>query len=505
MTRAISPSVFFGAVPYGRTFGRGVALWTVLVLAALMSAGSSPALARGTPDGFADLAAKLLPAVVNISTSSIRKTARRGQRRQRPNLPPGSPFEEFFKDFMERGRPPGGARRATSLGSGFIIDKSGIVITNNHVIANAQQIKVILQDGTRLSAKVIGRDAKTDLAVLKVNAKQDLPTVPMGDSDTARVGDWVVAIGNPFGLGGSVTAGIISARHRDINAGPYDDFIQTDASINRGNSGGPLFNMKGEVVGINTAIISPRGGSVGIGFAIPANLAKSVISQLREFGRTKRGWLGVRIQTVDPEIAESMGLKKAAGALVVKVTEGGPAEKAGIRARDIILKFNGRDVTAMRKLPRIVADTKVGTDVEVVIWRGGKEMRFKVQLGELEKAEKAIKASVKRGRATPKASKTADALGLTLSRITPALRRQYRLRSGVQGVLVTKVDGTSIAFTKGIRPGDVVVEAGQDRVSNPQQILEKVQKAKKAGRKSLLLLVNRKGDPRFVALRLDKS
>jgi len=484
---------------------RGIAVWVVMAFAALLTVGSPAAQARGTPEGFADLAAKLLPAVVNISTSSVRKTTQRRRPRRRPNLPPGSPFEEFFKDFMERGRPPGGARRATSLGSGFIIDKSGIVITNNHVIAGAQQIKVILQDGTRLSAKVVGRDKKTDLAVLKVNPKQDLPTVPMGNSDTARVGDWVVAIGNPFGLGGSVTAGIISARHRDINAGPYDDFIQTDASINRGNSGGPLFNMKGEVVGINTAIISPRGGSVGIGFSIPSNLASSVIAQLRAFGRTKRGWLGVRIQTVDPEIAESMGLKKAAGALVVKVTEGGPAEKAGIKARDIILKFNGRDVTAMRKLPRIVADTKVGTDVDVVVWRGGKEHQFKVRLGELEKAEKAIKASVKRGRATPKTKATADALGLTLSPITPALRRQFRIRADMKGVLVTKVDGTSIAFTKGIRPGDVVIEAGQDRVSSPQDILDKVQKAKKAGRKSLLLLVNRKGDPRFVALRLDKG
>jgi serine protease Do len=471
----------------------------------MLTAGGAPAQARGTPDGFADLAARLLPAVVNISTTSIRKRASGQKRRRMPNLPPGSPFEEFFKDFMERNRPPGGARRATSLGSGFIIDKSGIVITNNHVIANAQEIKVILKDGTRLDAKVIGRDAKTDLAVLKVNPKGDLPTVPLGDSDTARVGDWVVAIGNPFGLGGSVTAGIISARHRDINAGPYDDFIQTDASINRGNSGGPLFNMKGEVIGINTAIISPRGGSVGIGFAIPANLAKPVITQLREFGRTKRGWLGVRIQTVDPEIAESVGLKKAQGALVVNVTKGGPAEKAGIKARDIILKFNGRSVTAMRKLPRIVADTKVGTDVDVLIWRNGKEVSFTVRLGELEKAEKAIRASVKRGRPLPKTAETANALGLTLSKLTPALRRRYRLKGDVEGVLVTKVEGTSIAFTKGIRPGDVVVEAGQDKVSVPSDILDKVGKARKAGRKSLLLLVNRKGEPRFVALRLDKS
>jgi len=501
VTRAISSSVSFG-----RAARRGLAVWIVLVFAAMLTYGGAPAQARGTPDGFADLAERLLPAVVNISTTSITKQkSQQEQRRRMPNLPPGSPFEEFFKDFMERNRPPGGARRATSLGSGFIIDKSGIVITNNHVIANAEKIKVILKDGTRLDAKVVGRDAKTDLAVLKVEAKGDLPTVPFGDSDSARVGDWVVAIGNPFGLGGSVTAGIISAHHRDINAGPYDDFIQTDASINRGNSGGPLFNMKGEVVGINTAIISPRGGSVGIGFAIPANLAQPVLAQLREFGRTKRGWLGVRIQTVDPEIAESVGLKNARGALVVNVTKDGPAEKAGIQARDIILKFNDRSVTAMRKLPRIVADTKVGADVEVLVWRNGKEMKFTVRLGELEKAEKAIKASVKRDRPSPSGNSTASALGLTLSKLTPALREQYRLKGDVEGVLVTKVEGASVAFTKGIRPGDIVVEAGQDKVSSPDDVLEKVEKAKKAGRKSLLLLVNRKGEPRFVALRLDKS
>jgi len=351
----------------------------------------------------------------------------------------------------------------------------------------------------------VGRDKKTDIALLKVKPKGDLPTVPFGNSDTMRVGDWVVAIGNPFGLGGSVTAGIISARHRDINAGPYDDFIQTDASINRGNSGGPLFNIKGEVIGINTAIISPRGGSVGIGFAIPANVAKSVISQLQEFGRTKRGWLGVRIQSVDPEIAESVGLGKARGALVVNVNEAGPAKKAGIKPRDIILRFAGREVTAMRKLPRIVADTKVGESVDVVVWRNGKEQTFKVTLGELEKAEKAMKVSAKRDRPVPKEHQSTETLGLTLSSITPPLRTRYRIKGAVEGVVITKVKGTSVAYSKGIRVGDVVVEAGQDKVTNPRQILEKISKARKAGRKSLLLLVNRKGDQRFVALRLDKS
>ena len=479
-------------------------VWLIAMIAAATLLLGGTAQAKAPPGSFADLAEKLLPAVVNISTTSVRK-ARRRRGPRTPSLPPGSPFEEFFKDFMDRNRPKGGARRATSLGSGFIIDKSGLVVTNNHVIAGADEIKVILKDGTRLEAKVVGRDKKTDIALLKVKPKGDLPTVPFGNSDTMRVGDWVVAIGNPFGLGGSVTAGIISARHRDINAGPYDDFIQTDASINRGNSGGPLFNTKGEVIGINTAIISPRGGSVGIGFAIPANVAKSVISQLQEFGRTKRGWLGVRIQSVDPEIAESVGLGKARGALVVNVNEAGPAKKAGIKPRDIILRFAGREVTAMRKLPRIVADTKVGESVDVVVWRNGKEQTFKVTLGELEKAEKAMKVSAKRDRPVPKEHQSTETLGLTLSSITPPLRTRYRIKGAVEGVVITKVKGTSVAYSKGIRVGDVVVEAGQDKVTNPRQILEKISKARKAGRKSLLLLVNRKGDQRFVALRLDKS
>jgi serine protease Do len=493
------------SLTYNSTRDRRFTTWlfTIVMMAALVFAGAAKA--KSPPDSFADLAAKLLPAVVNVSTTSVRKSSERTTPRA-PNVPPGSPFEEFFKDFMERNRPPTGPRRATSLGSGFIIDKSGIVITNNHVIADADEIKVILQDGTRLDAKVLGRDSKTDLAVLKVNSKKDLPTVEFGDSDHARVGDWVVAIGNPFGLGGSVTAGIVSARHRDINSGPYDDFIQTDAAINRGNSGGPLFNIEGQVVGINTAIISPRGGSVGIGFAIPANLAKPVIAQLKEFGRTKRGWLGVRIQSVDREIAESVGLGKPRGALVVNVTQGGPAEKAGIQARDIILKFGGQDVTAMRKLPRIVADNKVGSTVEVVLWRAGKEKTVNVTLGELEAAEKALQVSAKRNQPVPRpGGDIAETLGLTLSNITPALRRQFRVGRNVQGVLITKVDGTSTAFSKGIRAGDVVVEAGQDKVGSPQDVLDKIKKARSSGRKSLLLLVNRKGDQRFVALRLHEG
>jgi serine protease Do len=426
-----------------------------------------------------------------------------------PQLPPGSPFEDFFKEFFDRNRPEGAPRRATSLGSGFIIDSSGLVVTNNHVIADADEIKVILQDGTRLDATVKGRDTKTDLALLQVKSSKPLPTVGWGDSDKIRVGDWVIAIGNPFGLGGSVTAGILSARQRDINAGPYDDFLQTDASINRGNSGGPLFNMAGEVIGINTAIISPQGGSVGIGFAIPSSMASAVIGQLKEFGRTKRGWLGVRIQTVDDEIAESVGLGAPRGALVVNVTEDGPAAKAGIQARDIIVTFDGKEVNAMRKLPRIVAETAVGKTVPVVVWRKGKEMSFKVKLGELEVAEQTEQASAttgpnKGGGDTGKGN-TASTLGLTLSTINGDLRKRFDLTDDTDGVLITNVANDSAAAEKGIRPGDVVVEAGQDKVNRPEQIKAKVDEARKAGRKSLLLLVKRKDDLRFIALRIDQG
>ena len=323
-----------------------------------------------------------------------------------PQFPPGSPFEEFFKDFFERQRPGGNGdndeggnrptRRVFSLGSGFVVDPSGIVITNNHVIAEADEITVIFSDNTRRKAEVLGRDAKTDLAVLQLKQEPgdgELPFVTLGDSDKSRVGDWVMAIGNPFGLGGSVTAGIISARSRNINAGPYDDFIQTDASINRGNSGGPLFNMDGEVIGVNTAIFSPSGGSVGIGFSIASNLAKPVIEQLREYGKTRRGWLGVRIQPVTDEIAESLALDEPRGALVASVFEPGPAAEAGFEPGDVILKFDGQEVPIVRALPRIVAETGIGKAVAVEVWRKGKMVTLSVKIGELKEDEVAALAA----------------------------------------------------------------------------------------------------------------
>jgi serine protease Do len=455
--------------------------------------------------GFADLAERLLPAVVNISTTQVvRQDRTPGQRRpDAPQFPPGSPFEEFFKEFFERGGRGGqdqAPRRAQSLGSGFIIDPSGIVITNNHVIAEADEIKVTLQDNTELPAKLLGRDAKTDLAVLKVTTSRQLPSVSFGNSDQVRIGDWVLAIGNPFGLGGTVTVGILSARARDINTGPYDDFLQTDAAINRGNSGGPLFNMAGEVVGINTAIYSPTGGSIGIGFAVPSSLAGPIVAQLREFGRTRRGWLGVNIQTVTDEIAESLGLSKARGALVARVTDKGPAEKAGIQSGDVVLRFDGKDVTDMRRLPRIVAETAVGKSVKVEVWRRNQSVLLDVMLGELEENEQQAAAPPQRARPQQAAPATVDALGMQLSAITPELREKFQVPASSKGVLITKVDEGSTAGERGLRIGDVIVEVAQQEVSQPGQVLDKVQEARRANRRSVLIMVERAGEQRFVGL-----
>ncbi|MEK9726060.1 MAG: Do family serine endopeptidase, partial [Rhodospirillaceae bacterium] len=368
-----------------RSLGREVL--AVLLVAGWAIAGTAEA--KTAPESFADLAQKLLPSVVNISTT---QTVEGRDNPTMPQLPPGSPFEDFFKEFFDRNSPQQRSRRATSLGSGFIISKDGYVVTNNHVIADADEITVILHDDTRLPAELVGRDTKTDLAVLKVKAEIDLSPVGFGNSDAARVGDWVVAIGNPFGLGGTVTAGIISARGRDINSGPYDDYIQTDASINRGNSGGPMFNLDGQVIGINTAIFSPTGGSVGIGFAIPATTAEPVIAQLMKNGSVQRGWLGVHIQAVTDEIAETLGLKEASGALVASVIKDSPAEKGKIKAGDVILTFDGKKVNEMKALPRIVAETEVGRKAPVIVWRDGGRKTLQVAVGELdEEAEVAAR------------------------------------------------------------------------------------------------------------------
>src|ERR1700759_2644973 len=362
----------------------------VALAAAIVVLPASMASARG-PENIADVAEQVIDAVVNISTSQ-KVDARMGNM---PDLPPGSPMEEFFEEFFKNRRAPGGQgdadrapRRINSLGSGFIIDASGLVVTNNHVIADADEINVILNDGTKLPAQLVGKDSKSYLALLRVKTDRTLKAVKFGDSDKLRLGEWVVAIGNPFSLGGTVTAGIVSARNRDINSGPYDNYIQTDAAINRGNSGGPLFNLDGDVVGINTAIISPTGGSIGIGFSVPSKTAMPVIEQLRQFGETRRGWLGVKIQQVTDEIADTLNLKPARGALVAGVDDRGPAKPGGIEAGDVIVKFDGKDIKEMRDLPRVVADTPVGKDVEVVVVRKGEELTKTIKLGRLEDNDK---------------------------------------------------------------------------------------------------------------------
>jgi serine protease Do len=501
--------------------GAAWARWagTVAIVLALMAPGDAGAQsARGNrgsagPESLADLAEKLLPTVVNISTTSApQQASRRGQQRGEretvpmPQFPPGSPFEEFFKEFFdrqerERGDRPQQGRRSTSVGSGFIIDAAGIVVTNNHVIAEADEVRVTLHDETTLEATIIAKDPKTDLAVLKLKTERKLPTVKWGNSDRTRVGDWVMAIGNPFNLGGTVTVGIISARGRNINAGPYDDFLQTDAPINRGNSGGPMFNMEGEVIGINTAIFSPSGGSVGLGFAIPAALARPVIEQLIEHGKPRRGWLGVRIQTVTDEIAESLGLGEAKGALVAGVTDDGPAKVAGIESGDIILSFDGKDVKEMRRLPRYVAETKIGKSSKVVVWRKGKQMTFDVKVGELPEDEQRVAAVDPKTRSEK--TETLGALGLTLSGVNQEMKQRFSLAEGTRGVVVTDVVKDSPAAEKGIKPGDVIVEVAQEEVASPADVADKVKKIQDGKRKSVLLLIQSGEDLRFVALRLD--
>jgi serine protease Do len=484
-------------------------IFGVLIVAALV-APSGQALAKMAPESFADLAAKLLPAVVNISTTQAVKQQPGGppQQGQRPRVAPGTPFEDFFREFFDRQRRGAPRQKQTSLGSGFVIDPSGLVVTNNHVIADADEIMVTFADDRKLKAKVIGRDAKTDLALLKVNPKKPLVAVGFGDSDTSRVGDWVVAIGNPFGLGGTVTAGIVSARHRDINSGPYDDFIQTDASINRGNSGGPMFNLRGEVVGVNTAIFSPTGGSVGIGFAIPSNLAKPIIAQLKKFGKPKRGWLGVNIQTVTKEIAEGLGLKEATGALVANITPDSPAAKGKIEIGDVILTFDDKKVGEMRRLPRIVAETTVGKEVVVEVWRKNEKLRLELLLGEFPENPQTASAPAKEEPTVKsRAPIEIKPLGLSLAKVTADLREKFKLDEQVNGVIVTTVDEGGAAAEKRIRPGDIIRKIGPEHapVTKPSQVKSHVDKARENKMKSIIVLVERGGSTRFVGLKLEES
>jgi serine protease Do len=490
---------------FSRLVRHGAAIAAVSAAIVVLPAWS--AAARG-PENIADVAEQVIDAVVNISTSQ-RVDAKLGNM---PDLPPGSPMEEFFEEFFKNRRGQGGPgdadrtpRRVNSLGSGFIIDPSGVVVTNNHVIADADEINVILNDGTKLPAELIGKDTKSDLALLRVHPDKPLKAVKFGDSDKLRLGEWVIAIGNPFSLGGTVTAGIVSARNRDINSGPYDNYIQTDAAINRGNSGGPLFNLNGDVIGVNTAIISPSGGSIGIGFAVPSNSATAVINQLRQFGETRRGWLGVRIQQVTDDIAESLSIKPARGALVAGIDDRGPAKPGGIEPGDVVVKFDGRDIKEMHDLPRIVADTPVGKEVEVVVIRKGKEETHTIKIGRLEDGEKLAAADAKKNAAPEQKSVVQKTLGLELASLSDDLRKKFKVRDSVKGVLVTAVDASvaSSATDKRLSPGDVIVEVQYEAVGNPSDLQTRLEALKTQGKKVAVLLVsNGDGETRFVALSL---
>ncbi len=470
------------------------ALWVMALMMGFLIAQAITAQAR--PDSFADLADKISPAVVNITTSTVVERPSGPS----PIVPEGSPFQDFFDQFRERQGEGNRPQRSSALGSGFVISEDGFVVTNNHVIESADEIIIEFFSGETLAAEVIGTDPKTDIALLKVKAEKPLPYVSFGDSDTARVGDWVLAMGNPLGQGFSLSAGIVSARNRALS-GTYDDYIQTDAAINRGNSGGPLFNLDGQVVGVNTAILSPTGGSIGIGFSMASNVVKRVVDQLQQFGETRRGWLGVRIQDVTADVAEAMGLEKAAGALVTDVPEG-PAAEAGMMAGDVILSFDGQDVTDTRSLVRTVGNTEVGKTVRVVVFREGKTTTLKITLGRREEAEGAIPVA-QPGPDNPAAPVEKTILGLTLTPLSDELRDQLELDNTAKGLVVINIDELSEAYEKGMRAGDVITEAGQQKVASLTDLDERIAEAKDAGRKSLLMLVRSSGDPRFVALSIE--
>lgn len=454
------------------------------------------------PDSFADLVEQVAPAVVNITTSSVVAQPARGQQGM-PSFPEGSPFSDLFRDFGIPGAPGQGPQqrtpqRSNALGSGFVISADGYIVTNNHVIEGADEIEIEFYSGKTLPAKVIGTDPNTDVAVLKVDSPDAIPFVKFGNSDAARVGDWVLALGNPLGQGFSASSGIVSARNRELS-GTYDDYLQTDAAINRGNSGGPLFNLQGEVIGVNTAILSPNGGSIGIGFSMASNVVSSVVTQLQEFGETRRGWLGVKIQDVTPDMAEALGLPQEDGAMVTDVPDG-PAKDAGMLAGDVITTFDGSEVKDTRGLVRRVAEAPEGEAVDVVVMREGKATTLQVTLGRRELAE---------GTDTPQDDETAPAegalLGLTLTPLTPEMAGEMGLDADMTGLVVTDVDPESDASEKGLAAGDVITEAGQQPVSTLADLSARIDEAHEAGRKSLLVMIRREGEPRFLALPVGKA
>lgn len=489
----------------------------LMLSVAVIVAPITASYAAQAPESFADLVDKLNPAVVNISTTqTVEGGANPFGEMFTFNMPEGGEenpqagdLQEFLKRFYgDNGKNSGDKieRKSTSLGSGFIIDAEGYIVTNNHVIDKADEITVIFSDDKKAIAKVIGRDTKTDLALLKVDTERKLPFVKWGDSDKARVGDWVIAIGNPFGLGGSVSAGIISARARDINSGPFDDYIQTDAAINRGNSGGPLFNTEGEVIGVNSAIFSPSGGNVGIGFAVPTSMVAPVIEQLRATGHVKRGWLGVKIQTVTDDIAESIGMKEAKGALVLDVTPDSPAAKAGLQAGDVIESFDDKDVHMMRKLPRIVAETPVGKKVPIVIWRKEQQKTMVVTVAEMQ--DEAVAAE---GQEKDKPKKEEPVvyektiIGLGVGNLNDDLRKKYNIGKDIKGVIILSVDPKGPAADKPLREGDVITTINQETVLSADEAETMVNKAIESKRKSVLMLIRRGEDSLFVAVPLDKK
>jgi serine protease Do len=468
--------------------------WLTSLSIILIVAQSLMAQAR---ESFADLAEQISPSVVNITTS----TTVAGRTGPQGIVPEGSPFEDFFREFQDRGGQGDRPRRSSALGSGFVISEDGYIVTNNHVIEGADEVLIEFFEGFELPATVVGTDPNTDIALLKVESETPLKFVSFGDSDTARVGDWVMAMGNPLGQGFSVSAGIVSARNRALS-GTYDDYIQTDAAINRGNSGGPLFNMDGEVIGVNTAILSPNGGSIGIGFSMASNVVTRVVDQLQEFGETRRGWLGVRIQDVTEDVADALGLAEAKGALVSDVPEG-PAMEAGMEAGDVIISFDGREVEDTRGLVRQVGNTEVGKAVRVVVNRNGETQTLLVTLGRREEAESAVPAS--QPGPEEETPQSMDLMGLTLSPLTAEIREQLELPESARGLAVMDVDETSEAFEKGLRAGDVITEAGQTQVLALSDLEDRIEEAREAGRKSILLLVRRGGDPRFVALSISED
>ena len=521
---------------FARTLFATVAMGALAVTGTLTVA-TPPAFAQDAPvkgiqgpGSVADLAEGLLDAVVNISTSqTVKDDGGEGDDPvPMPKVPEGSPFQEYFKDFFNNkdGEQSDESRKVQSLGSGFVIDaEKGFIVTNNHVIADADEIEVNFNDGTKLKADLVGKDIKTDLAVLKVDpTKHKLKAVQFGNSEKARIGDWVLAIGNPFGLGGTVTAGIISARKRDINSGPYDDFIQTDAAINRGNSGGPLFDMNGQVIGINTAIISPSGGSIGIGFAIPAEMAVGVIDQLKEFGEVKRGWLGVRIQPVTQDIADSLGLKDPKGALIAGLIENSGVDNTALKAGDVVIGYEGKPVDTARDLPRLVAESPVGKEVEIKVVRDGAEQTVKVKLGRLVEDDKSTDAATEdqapvpdgtdgedgqEAPAKPKKEQKSEAtgptvLGMKLSELNDDVRGEFGIAEDVNGVAILYVAPGSAAGDKRVETGDVIVDINQVTVKTPEDVKKRIDALRREGRKNaLLMLASRSGELRFVTVRID--